>query len=484
MDIYVGALLGLPMMLSNEDIDQELPLEVDDDCITEEEILPMPPGKTSVIAAFNAHVRLVALLGKTVRYIYPLHTMRSQSNHAYVVSHVKIREVEQDLQRWMEDLPMALRSGGDAPPELLRTVDKRSYACAAACVSVSRNVIHITSEMKRNGLLTGAYWFAMYTNFFAVLSLLFYVIENPRNTASQEILRDAHEGKDTLACLAPRSMAADRSSQYLAELFEQLPEAFKTGRLVSVLQNKRSAPSKKSSPANTKVASNARTSKSNGQSPTGWPNTSSSIDDANLKRASGSHNNPAYSRQSILSPQSTFRQSPQQAFTSTTPTADGFQQESSRMDSMPPSATQSTLSPQQVTARSEFPDLSTMMFPSTDPFAYPNQPMSTLESLHGNDQSQSYDIPLLNNGTIVEPYSNLNGPFYGPLPSYPVMATQRSPATGTQSHDDQTLAVDGDTGWVQDPQQRRWGGPPAGSNWDAMFGEDWSGGWTDHGYRQ
>ncbi len=56
----------------------------------------------------------------------------------------------------------------------------------------------------------------MYTTFFGVLSLVFYVIENPRNAASQEILRDAREGKDTLACLAPRSMAADRSSQYLA----------------------------------------------------------------------------------------------------------------------------------------------------------------------------------------------------------------------------------------------------------------------------
>lgn len=70
--------------------------------------------------------------------------------------------------------------------------------------------------MKRNGLLTGAYWFAMYTTFFAVLSLVFYVIENPRNAASQEILREAREGKDTLACLAPRSFPADRSSQYLA----------------------------------------------------------------------------------------------------------------------------------------------------------------------------------------------------------------------------------------------------------------------------
>ncbi len=115
-----GALLGLPILLNSEDIDQELPLEVDDDCITEKEILPMPAGKTSVVAAFNAHVRLVALLGKTVKYVYPLHTMRSRSKHAYVVSHAKIRELEQDMQSWMEDLPMDLRQGGEAPSQLVR----------------------------------------------------------------------------------------------------------------------------------------------------------------------------------------------------------------------------------------------------------------------------------------------------------------------------------------------------------------------------
>lgn len=259
---HQGALLGLPMMLSDEDIDQEFPLEVDDDCITADTVLPMPPGKTALMTAFTAHIRLVRLLAKTVRYVYPLQTTRSRSKHAYAVSYAKIREVEQDLHRWMEDLPMALRPGGEVPPELVRYVrpqyhhcyaltssrvqqllriayghiqimlyrpflhyasqsiharkmDKRSYACAAACVSVSRNIIHITAEMKRRGLLTGAYWFTMYTTFFAILSLLFYVLENPHNVASHGILRDAHDGRDTLADLASRSMAADRSSQTL-----------------------------------------------------------------------------------------------------------------------------------------------------------------------------------------------------------------------------------------------------------------------------
>lgn len=91
-----------------------------------------------------------------------------------------------------------------------KAIDERSYACAAACVSVSRNVVHITAEMKRRGLLIGAYWFTMYTTFFSILSLLFFVLENPDKPGSTEILADANTGKDTLEGLAKLSMAADR----------------------------------------------------------------------------------------------------------------------------------------------------------------------------------------------------------------------------------------------------------------------------------
>ena len=96
------------------------------------------------------------------------------------------------------------------------TDDKRAYACAAACVSVSRNVIHITSEMSRRNLLIGAYWFVMYTTLMAIMSLVFFVLENPDIPSSHEIIKDAQEGKDILAGLAKRSMAADRCTQTLA----------------------------------------------------------------------------------------------------------------------------------------------------------------------------------------------------------------------------------------------------------------------------
>lgn len=123
LDIYVGALLGLPQMLSDDDIDQEMPIEVDDEFISKEEILPMPPGRTSVFAAFNAHTNLVEILAKTVKYIYPIkgnEHMRGKNRHTYVVSHAKVREIEQDLQSWMDHLPMEFRPGEEAAPEFGR----------------------------------------------------------------------------------------------------------------------------------------------------------------------------------------------------------------------------------------------------------------------------------------------------------------------------------------------------------------------------
>lgn len=93
--------------------------------------------------------------------------------------------------------------------------DNRSYACATAGISVSRNIVHITVQMKRRGVLIGAYWFTMYTTFFAILSLAYFVTENPDNPGSEEIFKDALAGKDALQGLARRSQAADRCNTAL-----------------------------------------------------------------------------------------------------------------------------------------------------------------------------------------------------------------------------------------------------------------------------
>lgn len=94
-------------------------------------------------------------------------------------------------------------------------VDERYYACAAACISVSRNIIHIGMEIRKQAVLTGPYWFILYTEFFAILSLAFYALENPDKAGIPEILADAHAGRELISGLSRMSLAADRVTDAL-----------------------------------------------------------------------------------------------------------------------------------------------------------------------------------------------------------------------------------------------------------------------------
>lgn len=90
-------------------------------------------------------------------------------------------------------------------------IDRRSYGCATACISVSRNIIHITTEMYNRRLLNGSSWFAVHTIYYAVLTLAYFLLENPGPPATTDgILKDTLEGKNTLAGLANNSIAVER----------------------------------------------------------------------------------------------------------------------------------------------------------------------------------------------------------------------------------------------------------------------------------
>lgn len=124
MDTYVSALLGFPHMLSSDDIDQELPAEVDDEYITKDGILEMPPGRFSTYTASNRHTRLMNILAKIIKNIYPIKgvekSVRPSNNAGYVISHAKIKEIEGDLAEWYRELPMELRPDGTGSAELVR----------------------------------------------------------------------------------------------------------------------------------------------------------------------------------------------------------------------------------------------------------------------------------------------------------------------------------------------------------------------------
>ncbi|ELQ37811.1 activator of stress genes [Pyricularia oryzae Y34] len=258
MDTYVSALLGFPILLQDTDIDQPLPTEVDDEYITKDAILKPPPGKTSFFEAMNAHVRLMKILAKIIKDIYPMRGMdesvmkkrTSGVNATYMISYSAIKAIELELQQWYEQLPINWRPSPEGPSEVIRLsagkhVDERYYACAAACISVSRNIIHIGMEIRKQAVLTGPYWFILYTEFFAILSLAFYALENPDKAGIPEILADAHAGRELISGLSRMSLAADRVTDALNALFDQLPERLtmnKDPKARPIPTKKRSAP--------------------------------------------------------------------------------------------------------------------------------------------------------------------------------------------------------------------------------------------------
>lgn len=110
MDIYIGAMLGLPQTLSDEDIDQDFPSDVDDEYITADGILPVPKGTASNMTAFNAHTRLVLILTKIVRNVYPIRAKDGSGNvdKSYTVPFSVIRDIENNLETWKNSLPESL----------------------------------------------------------------------------------------------------------------------------------------------------------------------------------------------------------------------------------------------------------------------------------------------------------------------------------------------------------------------------------------
>ncbi|KAL2860577.1 fungal-specific transcription factor domain-containing protein [Aspergillus pseudodeflectus] len=425
MDVYVSTLLGLPQMLSDDDIDQEYPMPVDGEFITVDGILPTPEGRIHAMHGANAHTRLSNIILKIVKYIYPLKTaqQRSKSDQRYVVSHSKIREIERDLQSWMEELPPALRPGTEVSPQIerirqllrisyahaqmvmyrpflhyvssgsqARGVDRRSYACAAACVSVSRNIVHITTGMHKKGLLNGSFWFTMYTTYFAILSLLFFVLENPDSpTAKDGVLKDAMEGKNTLAGLAKKSLAADRCSQSLNSLFKNLPELLKNRQSSKVQVNlKRPAPSNNQPTRAPELKPPQRASTFPIQlltrpSKLEASNIPKSLDDHHAPRspapkARGSHL-PTWVKSPAEAPSSAASTPPGSAAPpDLAPTSSSTPAMSQVLPIREPATGQ--FNAQQMPNTTGFPDLMPIMFPSGDPFAYPAQPMSTLEDDH------------------------------------------------------------------------------------------------------
>ncbi|EKJ71146.1 hypothetical protein FPSE_08652 [Fusarium pseudograminearum CS3096] len=443
MDIYVSTLLGFPLLLNVDDIDQPFPLEVDDEFITHTGILRPPPAAPSFFQAFNAHSELMEILAKVTKYVYPTKGLGqglSKDNKpasTYLISYGRIKEIEAELHSWFERLPQHWRPSGEGPIETVRIrhllrfayahvqlvlyrpflhyvsprlsqgtkVDELSYACAAAAISVSRNIVHIGLEIRKQRVLSGPYWFMLYTEFFAVLSLVFYATENPEKPGSSEVLADARAGRDMIAALSEKSMSAERVTGALTALFDELPEQLDAGSIRQVPSKKRSAPTGRPSsgsshhvpiPASMSSIGTVDFTRASQVSTSSYPTTMSqgTMDMQGGGITSFQDNSFATNFGDFMSPD--MQRSTPESTTSTATSAQRFPYGG------------------QPIGMHNVNKLDSLMFPSEDPFAYPNQPMMELGFPSKTDPTtsiadQGQDMQLFLTGTFDDVESQIFG---------------------------------------------------------------------------
>jgi len=99
VDAFSSAIVGLPRLLDDQQIDTEFPADLDDDYVTEMGFLPTPPGNFSMMSAALANFRLAKIISRLLSQVYS----------PAKVSLATIRAIESELNDWRNGLPSYLR---------------------------------------------------------------------------------------------------------------------------------------------------------------------------------------------------------------------------------------------------------------------------------------------------------------------------------------------------------------------------------------
>ena len=113
MDIHVSAMLGLPGSIADDDIDQELPLDIDDKTI-HKTCIPLEPSQLFTdMTATLAHVRLMGILKQIITHVYcikSIEQIRRRRRRVYFVDQTRIHGIEICLREWCDSLSVQLKA--------------------------------------------------------------------------------------------------------------------------------------------------------------------------------------------------------------------------------------------------------------------------------------------------------------------------------------------------------------------------------------
>lgn len=114
LDREGASTLGRPIMLQDEDIDLELPLEIDDEILfntPESEPLPKQPSdKPALIGGFLSSLRLDEIVGRTLKTVYALQKTKVRFGiNSKEWDERLVTEIDSALNGWLDTVPPHLR---------------------------------------------------------------------------------------------------------------------------------------------------------------------------------------------------------------------------------------------------------------------------------------------------------------------------------------------------------------------------------------
>ncbi|KAL2833813.1 fungal-specific transcription factor domain-containing protein [Aspergillus cavernicola] len=258
----VAAFCGMPKLLDDDEIDQELPTEANDKYIEKNQIYPQPQNEICYISGANAYKQLLMVRDRVTKYVYPvrgLSATRSNGLPSHAVSLETIGGIQDDLDRWVKNIPRGYRLGTSSTetrlmraqyilamlyahvqlylyrPFLHYAVEARHQNStplagispyATASVQASENVIALCEEMYGRGLLNGDYWPVTRMLVSSIATILYFIVA-PRTLYEADVLfKTLAAGRRILSRLAEHSCPANRGKVILTVTISTLPMDF------------------------------------------------------------------------------------------------------------------------------------------------------------------------------------------------------------------------------------------------------------------
>jgi hypothetical protein len=266
LSLEISACVGLPTLLNDEESDQELPLEVNDAYIQRGRAAKQPTNEICYASGSICYFRLQNILYRVLKDIYPRKgraSVEACGSMSYVVKVDTIRGIEQDLERWVKEIPLGYRLGTyyqdravqrwvthqvkasiaftdsisraqfvlalthsyinlrlyrpflhydiETSSQTKRQQSSRRSPFASACIQACQNIIDLCQDICRWGLMIEASWPTIRTLTSSLLTLYYLAIMHQDPEEEDLIYRALTTGRKLLQVMEKRSHQARRN---------------------------------------------------------------------------------------------------------------------------------------------------------------------------------------------------------------------------------------------------------------------------------